>query len=166
MPGPKRCTYEDLLRLRQGACTYEDLLRLRQGAGALATTLQTPARRPIGALAALVAGTCSPVYGVLTLALFSLSTCADHQGAADAPRAPPAEHRASDRDDQPPYPGEPNGATVPESCAAQTSSGVCFPTEEAACRSLGCPHDRCSIGYSLPPMIGCAGRDEEGWVPE
>jgi len=29
-----------------------------------------------------------------------------------------------------------------------------------------CAGNHCSIGYSLPPMVSCAGPNEAAWVPE
>ena len=102
--------------------------------------------------------------GMLVLAC--LSGCGSRQAAAEAPAQSHQAQPAPEARGQAPYAGEPQGEVLPSDCAAQTSSVTCFPTVEAACQSLGCADNRCSIGYSLPPMISCAGPGEQAWVPE
>ena len=69
-------------------------------------------------------------------------------GKASAPRAPTA-------------PAEPQTAkpAVPSDCHARVvhSDGPCFGSVEEACNALVCAAgERCSIGYSLPPVVACA----------
>lgn len=103
------------------------------------------------------------VWGVVAFA--SLSACGGRQGGSEPGGNPSQKKGPPQHDAQVPYAGEPTGRSVPTDCAAQTSSGMCFSTVEAACSSLDCAGNRCSIGYSLPPMIGCARPNEKAWVP-
>lgn len=92
----------------------------------------------------------------IVLALAGVASCAEQV----AHTRTPATQAPANEPNLPPEP--PANSNQQEKCGAMIAgSSYCFPSEAEACAYLNCPGNRCSLGYSLPPVVSCASADDE-----